>query len=371
MRTAFVVNNYPPRVGGVESHVFSLATALRGRGHEVTVYTLGEDPLGEVAERGIAVVRRREYARIGGILGFPAPGTTAYLADDLRRRRIEVVSIHTRFFPMSWVGLRAARRAGAAVVHTEHGSGHVVSPSAVVRWGSRAVDLTIGRAVLRGADVVLGVSEQVVGFVERLSGVSAKVFYNAIEPSRSAARPPRRPTHLVFVGRLVPGKGWEEMLDVVNALRTSGHHVTGEILGDGPDRAAVERMVTESGLAEVVAVRGRVDQEQVRSSLSGATLINPTVLAEGFQTTLLESLAEGGRVVTYPVPGADVLRSEGHPVEIVAQQSVEALAAAALRVFDADADRDVEPGALGKWFWPARAEEYVGICREAVRRARS
>lgn len=368
MRIAFVVNNYPPRVGGVESHVSCLAAALHGFGHEVTVYTLGE-PLGEADKQGITVLRRREYARIGGILGFPALGTTRWLAADLRRRGVEVVSVHTRFFPMSHVGLRAGRRAGATVVHTEHGSGHVVSPSPVVRWGSRLVDYTLGRGVLRGADAVLGVSEHVAAFVARLSGVTARVFYNAIQPPASPTPPRVPPGRLVFVGRLVPGKGWEEVLAVVAALRADGREVTAEVLGDGPDRADAERMTSDLGLSDVVTLPGRVGHQQVRAALSGAILINPTVLAEGFQTTLLEALAEGGRVVTYDVPGAAVLRAEGHALDIVRERTVPALAEATARAIDAGPPAD-NPAGLDRWYWPARAKEYVEICDEALRTAR-
>lgn len=368
MRIAFVVNNYPPRVGGVETHVASLAGVLGELGHDVIVYTLG-DPVGEVDENGIVVVRRREYTRIGGILGFPALGTTRWLAADLRRRGVGVVSVHTRFFPMSWVGMRAGRKVGATVVHTEHGSGHVVSPSFVVRWGSRFVDRTFGRAVLRGSDAVLGVSEQVVDFVRRLSGVSARVFYNAIRPPTSAPRPIASAGRLVFVGRLVPGKGWEEVLGVVARLRASGHEVTADVLGDGADRAAAERMVADLGLSDVVTIHGRVDSDRVRERLAGATLVNPTVLAEGFQTTLLEALAEGGRVVTYDVPGAAVLRAQGHPVEIVAERSVPALVDAVERAIAAGPVITRGEG-LEQWFWPARAREYVEICTTASARER-
>lgn len=368
MRVAFVVNNYPPRVGGVEMHVSSLADELAARGHDVFVHTL-EETQGRTREEGVTVNRHREYLRIGGILGFPAWGTTRRIAAQLRADSVDVVSVHTRFFPMSWVGLRAARRAGARVIHTEHGSGHVVSPSAVIRWGSRAVDLTIGKAVLRGADGVLGVSEHVLEFVHRLSGVRAEVFYNAIDPPETSdAEPePGAATRLVFVGRLVSGKGWDDFIRMVAALRTEGHAITAEMLGDGPDRADADALVRSLGLEDTLVLKGRVSPEEVRRSIRGAILVNPTTLAEGFQTTLLEALAEGGRIVTYDVPGAEILRSQGHPVTVVDGRTASSLIVATNAVLstpspDARSDRP----SLEEWYWPSRAQQFIDLCDALV-----
>src|SRR5690606_18310914 len=173
--------NYPPRTGGVEQHVRALASELTARGNDVAVVTLGT-PTGWRQDGKIEVLTLPERFRISDILGFPFLGTRRRLTRMLRERSVDVVSVHTRFFPMSAVGWRAARAAGIPVIHTEHGSDHVKSDSRVITAASRAVDFTIGRAVLRGADRVLGVSEDVVAFVRRLAGVDADVFYNAITP---------------------------------------------------------------------------------------------------------------------------------------------------------------------------------------------
>ena len=364
MRIAFVVNNYPPRTGGVELHVRSLARELVRQGHDALVVTLGERP-GWSDDEGVRVLALPEHFRVADILGFPGPGTRPRLTRLLRDERIDVVSVHTRFFPMSFVGWRAARAAGIPVIHTEHGSDHVASESAAIRLASRAVDFTLGRAVLRGANRVLGVSESVTAFVRRLAGVEADVFYNAIDPTPAGAAPAAdRPDRLVFVGRLVPGKGWREFLAAVRAVRAEGRPVTAEVVGDGPDRQELEAAILELGLADAVAVRGRVSQAEVREALRGATLVNPTTLSEGFQTTLLEALAEAGRVVTYPVPGAEVLQSRGAPVAIASGRDGAALEDALRTMLD-EPGAPVPPGFIDAWTWPARAEQFVRECKLA------
>jgi len=160
-------------------HVQALARELAAQGHQPLVVTLG-DRHGPSIDQGVEVITLPERLRIANVLGFPPLGTRRRLNRLLRERSVEIVSVHTRFFPMSFIGVRAARRAALPVIHTEHGSDHVSSSNPMIYLASRLVDFSLGRAVLRGADRVLGVSDAVVAFVHRLAQVRATVFFNAI-----------------------------------------------------------------------------------------------------------------------------------------------------------------------------------------------
>ncbi len=361
MRIAFLVNNYPPHVGGLEMHVHALACALRGRGHDVTVVALSDSP-GESDEEDMHVIRLRERFRIADVLAFPPLGTARRLRQMLRDGGFDLVSVHTRFFPMTWLGVDAARACGIPVVVTEHGSGYVASNSPIIAVASRIVDLTFGRRALRRASHVIGVSENAVAFVKRLSGAEAEVFYNAIDlPAQAPETPARNPKHLVFVGRLVPGKGWEAFMETVTQLRAKGFDVTGSLLGNGPDEEAARRAAPDG-----VTVHGRVSPAEVGVQLRGATLVNPTVLSEGFQTTLLEALAAGGQVVTYPVPGAQVLADDGAPVMITDRRDQTSLRQAVEAVLDDPGEPYPWPK-LEKWSWRNRAAQFEAIAAELIR----
>ena len=218
MRIAFIVNSYPPRLGGLESHIYHLSVSLAQLGHDVYVLTISDKP-GHRQEEGVDIRTDRRHFPVADIISFPALGATRAIARFLREHHIDVVSVHTRFFPMSFVGVRSAHQAGIPVIHTEHGSGFVASSSPIIAPASRAVDVTMGRYVLRHADRVLGVSEQAAAFASRLGGVHADVFYNAITPPQPHAEPIEdRYRHLVFVGRMVPGKGWDTFIEAGRAV---------------------------------------------------------------------------------------------------------------------------------------------------------
>lgn len=363
MKVAFIVNTYPPRLGGLEQHLGHLTQGLAELGHEVVVLTISDRP-GIRTDGRVEVRTGRSRLPIADVISFPALGSGRSIARYLQRRHVDVVSTHTRFFPMSYVGVQAAHAAGIPVVHTEHGSGFVANPSPLIAVGSRAVDLTMGRHVLHCADRVLAVSEEAARFAGRLGKRPVGLFHNAITPAVHADVVDR-PGHLVFVGRIVPGKGWETFLDVVAWLRGLGLDVDGQMLGDGVDIERARQRVVALGLQEAVEVCGRVTPEEVRDSLAGATLVNPTVLSEGFQTTLLEALAERGRVVTYQVPGAELLRGEGFPVVVTEAKTPDALERSLADYLGAPpklADRSL----IDQWTWSARAREYAQILTDVV-----
>ncbi|MGN6637223.1 MAG: glycosyltransferase family 4 protein, partial [Oryzihumus sp.] len=239
LHVLFVVTNYPPHRGGVEQHVSSLAHRLVARGAAATVVCLGEQD-GVRDDEGVLVHTLRRRLDVGDVLALPEPLAWRRLAGSLADGATHV-STHTRFFPMSWLGLRLARRAGLPLVHTEHGSDHVRTPSAVVNAGALAVDRTMGRSVLRGATEVLAVSDRVADFVRRLSGRHAEVFGNGVDVASWRGTGPVEPApRLVFVGRLVDEKGWRAFLDVAARLAGEVPGLTAVLAGDGPRRGAVE-----------------------------------------------------------------------------------------------------------------------------------
>ena len=158
----------------------------------------------------------------------------------------------------------------------------------------------------------------------------------------------------------MPGKGWDTFIEAVARLNGEGVEVTGELLGAGADLEAARALIADRNLADRLCAPGRVSAQEVRSRLAGATLVNPTVLSEGFQTTLLEALAERGRVVTFTVPGAKLLAEQGHPVVITEERNLESLVNS-LRSYLREPAPLAQPDLIDAWTWPVRAREYARI----------
>lgn len=359
----FLVNNYPPKTGGVENHVYNLAKSLVNLGQLCTVVTLSKEPTHSI-EDGISVIRIKRGFGFGDVISFPTFLGFQKVNSIIEDLQPSVLSTHTRFFPMTWIGVFLGRKNRIPVVHTEHGSGFVRGVGFLVGLMSRAVDLTLGKYSLRNSTLVLAVSENVADFVYKLAKIQSEIFYNAVDLSTqevsnqkliSSGNP-----RFVFVGRLVPGKGADKTLKAIALLKEDGFSPTLELLGDGSEMPNLQLLANKLGLTDEALFKGKVSQYEVMRTLSSSVYVNPTELSEGFQTTLLEAVAAGAQVVTYNAPGVAKLVSQGAPVRVVTSDSVDSLAKTLNDAVSHPLPK-IQPSLLEFWSWEYRAKEYLQI----------
>ncbi len=351
---AFVVANYPPHSGGVQQHVQAVAHRLVARGIPTTVYCC-EDP-GQRFDRGVRVRGMGRHVEVGNVISFPDANWWGSLSYDLQRTAVSTVSVHTRFFPATWLGVSAARRVGIPVVLTEHGGGSVQTDSPAIQAASRVVDRSFGRWAVRQADGVTAVSRRAAEFTAALSGRQALVIPNGIDVDFwKQAKPANRRTQLLFVGRLVAEKGWRTFLDIV---RASPADVSAYVVGDGPDLDTVQVAATEGGLAGRVEVTGAVSPEELRALYPDCVYVNPSTAAEGCQTTLLEAAACGARIASYDVGGAAEVARAGAQIEIVPPGHNQSLTGAVHQLLQQE---PVTASSMNGFAWDHVVEEYLSV----------
>lgn len=362
---AFVVNNYLPSVGGVEFHVAALAKQLANLGAKVTVFCLDNDTPSEL-ESNPKIVRFKCSPAVGGVLAWPWPGTSRKIRQMLADSPVTAISTHTRFFPMSLIGVRLARRLGVPGIHTEHGSAAVKGVIPLVALASNLVDKTMGRLVLRGASRVLCISDGAREFVRSLAGVDGEVFHNAIDTEAFSAElnGPGLRSRLVYVGRIVPGKGWELALATAEQLSVDHPDIELHIVGEGIDSPSLVSRAAASPLAHRVVIHGRQPPARIAELLQNSVFLNPTTLSEGFQTTLLEAVAAGAAIVSTPVGAARYLMEAGADVRLADAGDLGAWVDSVQVALNSPA---APPAAalVDSFDWKQRAAEYLAVV-EAV-----
>lgn len=367
MSLAIIINSAYPRPGGVETHVRDKVSALRGEGFQIYQYSLApKQDVGREESENLVISRFRMKLAFGSVMSFPPLGTTRRIISELRNQSVSGISTHTRFFPMTFVGYKVSKALGVPWIHSEHGSSFVRTQNPLVDIPAKMWDLTLGKFLLRKADVVVADSEFVADFVEQLAGVEAVVLENPIQIDtwfRPNNELNKEIKSFVFAGRLVSGKGWDTFLELVaNASKQNPNlsEIPIHIFGHGPDAEKAISLSKTLGLNSRIQMHGNVTPDTLREFFLNSIYINASVLSEGFQITVLEATAAGARVVTFDVPSAISLLKEGAQIWVAPKGNYEELSRLILEASEA---RFLPPkiGLFSRWSWSKWVEEYIRV----------
>ena len=152
---------------------------------------------------------------------------------------------------------------------------------------------------------------------------------------------------MITVGRLHPIKGYHVLLDAIAALVREGCEVELEMVGDGPERAALEKRVNSLGLLGRVVFSGAVSQDEIGEHYDRADAMIVSSFMEGVPVVLMEAMAKELGVVATRVGGIPELVEEGISGFLVNAGSVEALVAP-IRKLAAEPDQCRRYGAAGR-----------------------
>ena len=169
-------------------------------------------------------------------------------------------------------------------------------------WAAWAVE----RLAMRLPDTIIAASPQTAERLREVLGASAPIATvpNGIDLAAiRAAYPEADPADLVVVGRLIEHKRVGMLLDVVARLHAQGLHTTCRIIGEGPERAALEQQAQALGIAPWVEFRADVgEQKELYALLKSARLFVSLSVREGFGMAVLEAIACGLPVLTTSAP---------------------------------------------------------------------
>ena len=180
------------------------------------------------------------------------------------------------------------------------------------RWCAR-----VSRSVYRSACSVICVSEKVREQVitGTAGSVNTTVIYNAVDP-QIFSPPERDPEGLVIlsVGNLIPIKGHELLLRAFAAIQdrpATDSAPSLEIIGDGPERARLQKLAHELGIAGAVHFRGRQNRGVVTDAMRRAAVFALPSRYEGLGCVYLEAMSAGKPVIACHEQGIDEVIQPG------------------------------------------------------------
>ncbi|HUL69854.1 MAG TPA: glycosyltransferase [Gemmatimonadales bacterium] len=289
-----------------------------------------------------------------------------------RRERYDVIHVH---WPLphavfGWVGQRTG---GAAIVTTFYG----VEFQWARRPGSFFSKFLAWSA--RISQAVVAISTHTARRVAALApDTPVRVIPYTVALPPAGHREPGAPGvfQILFVGRLVERKGVRYLLEALARLpQRVGARL--EVVGDGPERPALEALGRQLGLTERVVWRGWVSKTELQEAYARAgAFVLPAVVdargdTEGLGVVLLEAMNERVPVIASEVGGiTDIVKNDETGL-LVPPGDPDALAAALLKLA-LDASAGIRLSERGyrllqeQFTWDAIVPAWLGIYAEAA-----
>ncbi|MEN3062097.1 MAG: glycosyltransferase family 4 protein [Candidatus Methanosuratincola petrocarbonis] len=288
MKVAQVCPRYHPYIGGVETHVRELSERLVERGYEVDVLTT--DPTGTLPKEeeinGVTVRRFRSWA----------PNEAYYFSRSLKShlarysRNYNIVHAHSyHAFPALYAAQTKCLNRLVFTPHY-HGTGHT--------FFRRALHIPyrcVARAVFDNADKTICVSNFEKHLVMRdfgLSNEDVAVIPNGIDLKEFANLKKRENDHkvILYVGRLEKYKGIDYL---IRALHWLGNEFILEIVGSGPHREDLLRLIDNLGVKDRVKFFQNLPRDELLQKYADADVFALLSEHEAYGISVAEALAAG------------------------------------------------------------------------------
>lgn len=130
---------------------------------------------------------------------------------------------------------------------------------------------------------------------------------------------------LISVGRLVPWKGFSTLIEVVENLVVGNKNYHLCIIGDGPDRSALAKMIAQKGLDDNIHLFGALSRDLVFDYLSAGDVFVLNTSFESFSFQVVEAMMIGIPVVTTNIGNLTEIINNGESGILVTPNDEKAL----------------------------------------------
>lgn len=369
-RTLVVTNDFPPRVGGVQQYVERLVAGLPA--DRVAVLAPVWPGWREHDEAQPYPVERWPESFV-----WPTPDLERRVVSLAADRRADVV-LFGHGFPLPWIAPGLAAR-GIPSVALTHGA---------EVWIARTPGLAAAqRRGLRACRAVTSVSAHTGARMRAAAGTDLTVLYPGVDTERFAPTVDGSPLRerlglgdrpvVVCVSRLVPRKGQDVLIEAMRSVRVRIPEAALLLVGDGPERASLERAAANDPPGAVV-LAGEASPRDLPTWYAAADVFAMPCRSrfaglevEGLGIVFLEAAACGKPVVAGRSGGADEAIVDEQTGLLVEGAEPKAVALAIVRLLQ-DANLARRMGAAGRarveaeFTWQRSAECLAGVLAQAA-----
>ncbi|MBC8508581.1 MAG: glycosyltransferase family 4 protein [Anaerolineales bacterium] len=366
-----IINSeYPPIGGGAGNASANIARELANLGQEVTVLTVHYGDLPRyTSQDGVHVVRikalRRRLDRSSALeqIIFMVASSISTIA-SLRKWQPDVI--------IAFFGVPCGAAAWCANIFS--GVPYFVSLRGGDVPGFRPYDFALYHKLV--APLLRLIWRRSSGLVANSSGLKnlaqafdsdapITIIPNGVDLQRySLSKRDWEPARLLFVGRLVYQKGIDILLAALEGLKSHPWELS--LVGDGPEREALQSLVQEYGISDRVHFKCWLDGDDLMGQLQEANLFVFPSRHEGMPNAVLEAMACGLPIIASQIAGNEELVTDGENGLLFSPEDANALREALVDLLEnpfrreqmgAASRRNVE----AKYSWSRVAKQYLAL----------
>jgi glycosyltransferase involved in cell wall biosynthesis len=283
--------------GGSELHASRIAALWGQAGIEVTMRTSFVP--------GAAQVRWRDGYRViskaGRYMVFPRAAFSEMMGWHGASDALVEIWNGMPFFSPVW----AARRPRAVWLHHVHDTmWEMTLPPRLAKLG-RTMEFRVAPPLYRNSSIVTLSESSKREIVQklRLRDSNISVVSPGIDPKFSPAGACDATPLVVAVGRLVPVKRFDVLIDALAAVKTRQPALRAVIVGEGYERDTLQRQIAELGATDWISLPGHVDDQTLVDLYRRARVLASTSLHEGWGMTITEAAACGTPAIATRIAG--------------------------------------------------------------------
>jgi glycosyltransferase involved in cell wall biosynthesis len=322
MNLCLYTATFLPTIGGAELVLHTLASALAGQGHSVTVLA----PFVRHADNRVQAPYRLQRYQRPSSKRFGVRQILLYLLYEYWRRPFDVLHCHGAY-PPAYVGATFKRLLGIPLVVRPHGSD--ILPGEFIRANARLERRLM--LALQAADVVIAQSEFLKRELRALGVPEAKIrlIPNGVDVAEFQCNglvPPCPFPYILALGSFTRRKGFDVLLRAFSSVTAADPAVHLVLAGTGRQLAAYKALVGELHLDQRVHFVGLVQGTAKIQLYRHCLFFVCPSRREPFASVNVEALAAGKPLIATAVGGNLEVVSEGANGFLIPPDDAEALA---------------------------------------------
>lgn len=374
--------NFLPHTGGLESHVDNFVKYLSKNydNYEITIFTPNTEkaPQKEYIHNNVKVLR---YPAFFIVNNFPFPKIWKFqfykMLIELYSQNYNIVMTRTMFFINTFLGTVFAklRFKKLKLIHVEHGSDYSKLDSKLISFVNKFYMRTLGKLTLTLSDRIVCVSEAGKRFLKEEFNINKNIdviyrgvdneYFEKINKSQYFSKYKEK-KNIVFAGRLIDGKGVQDIIEVLSKLDDSYMLY---IIGEGEYKNKLEELANKFNLNNIIFV-GKLKHRELIGILKEMPLfINPSY-TEGLPTSVLDALFSGCPIIATNVGGTkEILKDKWYVnsyYQIYEAKNIQELQNKIINYFNTDNLRPDVSKEMKQFDWNEHVKRYNTIISHLI-----